>query len=160
MEAHFTDAVARLAECAGARLSDAQVAECCRILRRYNTRITPRGGAARAQGMSVGVFTDVRYGMPRDLVDEDLRLPGIAGLIDVVLTSRDVGFRKPSCSTAPTAAQRGGNTAPSGHSRSRDKPRATGAADHPDRPVTAMMADRGRPSVSPGNQAPAFPELH
>lgn len=52
--------------------------------------------ALRAQGVPLGALTDVPYGMPRAFVENDLRLSGLAPLLDVVLTSVDVGERKPT----------------------------------------------------------------
>lgn len=49
----------------------------------------------RQQGISVGILTDVPYGMPREFVERDLNNAGISGLYDVLLTSVDVGMRKP-----------------------------------------------------------------
>jgi putative hydrolase of the HAD superfamily len=50
----------------------------------------------RQRGRRVGVFTDVPYGMPRDLVMEDIADAGLSSAIDVCLTSRDAGSRKPA----------------------------------------------------------------
>lgn len=50
----------------------------------------------RAKGVPLGALSDVPYGMPRTFVENDLRLSGLAPLLDVVLTSVDVGERKPS----------------------------------------------------------------
>lgn len=52
--------------------------------------------ALKAGGARVAVFTDVPYAMPRSLVLEDLAAAGLGGLPDLVATSGDVGFRKPS----------------------------------------------------------------
>jgi putative hydrolase of the HAD superfamily len=51
---------------------------------------------ARKRGQTIGVFTDVPYGMPRQLVLEDVRVSGLSDAVDVLMTSRDAGFRKPS----------------------------------------------------------------
>ncbi len=51
---------------------------------------------ARARGQKIGIFTDVPYGMPRELVMEDVAVSGLSGLIDVLITSREAGYRKPS----------------------------------------------------------------
>jgi putative hydrolase of the HAD superfamily len=51
--------------------------------------------ALRERGFKIGVLTDVAYGMPRPLVETDLAHAGVAPLVDVLLTSVDVGFRKP-----------------------------------------------------------------
>lgn len=50
----------------------------------------------RARGIGVGVLTDVPYGMNRARVEADLQAAGLDGLISVLLTSVDVGRRKPS----------------------------------------------------------------
>jgi putative hydrolase of the HAD superfamily len=49
----------------------------------------------RQSGLAIGALTDVPYGMPRAFVLADLATCGLEGLIDRVLTSVDVGFRKP-----------------------------------------------------------------
>jgi len=49
----------------------------------------------RERGFKIGVLTDVPYGMPRAFVQHDLADGGIISLIDQLLTSVDVGFRKP-----------------------------------------------------------------
>ena len=50
----------------------------------------------RAAGVEVGVLTDVPYGMDRARVEADLAAAGLDGLLTVLLTSVDVGRRKPS----------------------------------------------------------------
>jgi putative hydrolase of the HAD superfamily len=52
--------------------------------------------ALRKRGFKIGVLTDVPYGMPRPFVQNDLANAGIDPLVDVLLTSVDVGFRKPA----------------------------------------------------------------
>jgi putative hydrolase of the HAD superfamily len=49
----------------------------------------------RQRGFKIGVLTDVAYGMPRPFVQNDLANAGLDPLVDVLLTSVDVGFRKP-----------------------------------------------------------------
>jgi putative hydrolase of the HAD superfamily len=49
----------------------------------------------REMGLRIGVLTDAPYGMPRFLVERDLADGGIADCVDVLLTSVDVGWRKP-----------------------------------------------------------------
>lgn len=49
----------------------------------------------RQRGIPIGVLTDVPYGMPRAFVMHDLANAGISSLIDTVITSVEVGFRKP-----------------------------------------------------------------
>lgn len=48
---------------------------------------------ARTARLPVGILTDVPYGMPRCLVERDVR--PFEGLLDVVLSSEQVGWRKP-----------------------------------------------------------------
>lgn len=50
----------------------------------------------RSLDLPVGVLTDVPYGMPRVFVEQDLAQAGIASSVDVLLTSVDIGYRKPS----------------------------------------------------------------
>lgn len=52
--------------------------------------------ALQARGVPLGALTDVPYGMPRIFVQNDLRQSGLGPLLDVVLTSVDVGERKPA----------------------------------------------------------------
>jgi putative hydrolase of the HAD superfamily len=52
-------------------------------------------GALRDRGELVGIFTDVPYGMPRELVLEDLAAVGLQAFPDNLVTSRQAGFRKP-----------------------------------------------------------------
>ena len=49
----------------------------------------------RQQGLRTGILTDVPYGMPREFVQRDLDGAAISGLFDAVLTSVEVGLRKP-----------------------------------------------------------------
>lgn len=49
----------------------------------------------RAKSIPTGILTDVAYGMPRDFVQRDIAGAGITGLFDVLLTSVEVGVRKP-----------------------------------------------------------------
>jgi len=51
--------------------------------------------ALRKQGIPMGILTDVPYGMPREFVQRDLERAGISGLFDTLLTSVEVGVRKP-----------------------------------------------------------------
>ena len=53
----------------------------------------------RRRGAKIAVFTDVPYGMPRSLVLADIRQTGLEPLLDLVVTSNEVGFRKPSPET-------------------------------------------------------------
>jgi putative hydrolase of the HAD superfamily len=49
----------------------------------------------RQENLKIGVLTDVPYGMKRVLVQHILDTTGISTLIDVLLTSVDIGYRKP-----------------------------------------------------------------
>ncbi len=49
----------------------------------------------REHGIPIGILTDVPYGMPRRFVQRDLDGAGLAGLFNVMLTSVEVGVRKP-----------------------------------------------------------------
>lgn len=60
----------------------------------------------RAHGITTGILTDVPYGMPRTLVERDIAGAGIAGLFDVLLTSVEVGVRKPEPAGYLELAQR------------------------------------------------------
>ena len=67
-------------------------------LRCFPDTITALAGLRQRQ-IKVGVFTDVPYGMPRELVLEDIGATAVGGFFDALLTSRDVGFRKPAPAT-------------------------------------------------------------
>jgi putative hydrolase of the HAD superfamily len=62
--------------------------------------------ALRQDGVRIGVLTDVPYGMPFRLVREDMRISGVLGLIDVVITSVEAGVRKPHCGGLELLASR------------------------------------------------------
>lgn len=62
--------------------------------------------ALRAKGIPTGILTDVAYGMPRDFVQRDIAGAGITGLFDVLLTSVEVGVRKPESSGYHELARR------------------------------------------------------
>jgi putative hydrolase of the HAD superfamily len=49
----------------------------------------------RAKGVPTGILTDVPYGMPRTFVERDISGAGITSLFEVMLTSVEVGVRKP-----------------------------------------------------------------
>jgi len=49
----------------------------------------------RRRGFALAVLTDVAYGMPRRFVEQDLAQAGVLELLDCLLTSLDVGRRKP-----------------------------------------------------------------
>lgn len=55
----------------------------------------PALNSLRQRGYPLGILTDVPYGMPRKFVEQDLTEAGLSGLYDVLLTSADVGMRKP-----------------------------------------------------------------
>ncbi len=50
----------------------------------------------RGRKIKIGIFTDVPYGMPRELVLADLKEASLEHSYNALLTSRDAGFRKPS----------------------------------------------------------------
>jgi putative hydrolase of the HAD superfamily len=52
-------------------------------------------GNLRTNGIPTGILTDVPYGMPREFVQRDIVRAGIADLFDALLTSVEVGVRKP-----------------------------------------------------------------
>jgi putative hydrolase of the HAD superfamily len=52
-------------------------------------------GYLRANGIPTGILTDVPYGMPREFVQRDIAGAGIVDLFDALLTSVEVGVRKP-----------------------------------------------------------------
>lgn len=60
----------------------------------------------RQRGVAIGIFTDVPYGMPPNLVLADIRGAGLEGLFDVLLTSREIGYRKPRVETIAAVATR------------------------------------------------------
>lgn len=49
----------------------------------------------RENGVRTGVVTDVPYGMPGELVREDMTISGVMEWIDDLVTSFEVGLRKP-----------------------------------------------------------------
>jgi len=153
-EAHYSDALNCLAGSLGISLNGAQLADGHVVLRKYNTRLTPRDRevtftailedllvcwsdrsarhdeihcataffqifrqrlrcfpetkavlkSLRQRGVAIGIFTDVPYGMPRDFVLADIKEAAVDGLFDVLLTSRDVGYRKPRLETISAVA--------------------------------------------------------
>jgi putative hydrolase of the HAD superfamily len=50
---------------------------------------------AKSAHRKVGIFTDVPYGMPKELVVDDLRDAGLEDFISALGTSVEAGFRKP-----------------------------------------------------------------
>jgi putative hydrolase of the HAD superfamily len=67
---------------------------------RQRLRCFPEAQAVLAnlqvQQIKVGIFTDVPYGMPQNLVLNDLHAAGLDNHFHVLLTSCDTGCRKPS----------------------------------------------------------------
>jgi putative hydrolase of the HAD superfamily len=59
----------------------------------------------RRRGAKIAVFTDVPYGMPRALVLEDIRETGLEHLLDLIVTSNEVGYRKPAPETLAHVAR-------------------------------------------------------
>lgn len=49
----------------------------------------------KTRGFALGLLTDVPYGMPREFVERDLEQGRISGLVDLLLTSVEIGRRKP-----------------------------------------------------------------
>jgi len=62
--------------------------------------------ALAAAGTSVGILTDVPYGMPRRLVLRDLSVAGLDALASRTLTSVEVGVRKPDTAGFEALARR------------------------------------------------------
>lgn len=153
-EAHYGQALLRLAAFLGIEATDDCIAAGGEVLKRHNTRIHPREREVsfasilrelvcvfgveepadeltcatvffgvfrqrlrcfpdtptaleklRGQGVRLGIFTDVPYGMPRELVIEDIKHVSIQKLFDAILTSRDAGFRKPAPATLKCLAE-------------------------------------------------------
>lgn len=153
-EAHYSDALNCLAASLGISLTAPQLAAGHAVLRKYNTRHSPRDRevtfavilenllvswdvclaghdeiqcaatffqifrqrlrcfpetkavlqSLRQRGVAIGIFTDVPYGMPRDFVLADIKATALDGLFDVLLTSREVGYRKPRIETIAAVA--------------------------------------------------------
>ena len=66
--------------------------------------------ALRARGLPLGILTDVPYGMPAAFVHADLRAVGIEEFFATVLTSVEVGWRKPTPAGFVLLAQRLGTS--------------------------------------------------
>jgi putative hydrolase of the HAD superfamily len=64
----------------------------------------------RERGIPTGILTDVPYGMPRAFVERDLDTANLTGLIDVLLTSVEIGVRKPETAGYLSLASRLGIT--------------------------------------------------
>ena len=64
----------------------------------------------RARGVPVGIVTDVPYGMPAQFVQRDLCAAGIADLVNAVVTSVEIGWRKPNTAGFIALASRLGTT--------------------------------------------------
>jgi putative hydrolase of the HAD superfamily len=88
--------------------NDSVCAEAFFAVFRQRLRCFPEVGtvlrAAHSRGHRIGVFTDVPYGMPRDLVIEDVKAAGLREWVDVLVTSCDAGYRKPSPRTLEAVA--------------------------------------------------------
>lgn len=52
--------------------------------------------ALKERGYKVGALTNVPYGMPRRTIQQDLERVGLAQYLDALVTSADVGVRKPA----------------------------------------------------------------
>lgn len=64
----------------------------------------------RMRGIALGALTDVPYGMPREFVLRDLAAATINDLITCVITSVEVGVRKPDAKGFQTLAEKLGVT--------------------------------------------------
>jgi putative hydrolase of the HAD superfamily len=62
--------------------------------------------ALRKRRMPIGILTDVAYGMPQEFIERDITGAGIDGLFDVLVTSVEVGVRKPEPAGYITLANR------------------------------------------------------
>lgn len=67
--------------------------------------VKPALQTLREKKFKIGIFTDVPYGMPRKLVLDDINGSSLSNFFDVLLTSRDVGFRKPAVATLQSVAR-------------------------------------------------------
>lgn len=94
----------------GGRLDEFDGATAFFRIFRQRLRCFPETRAAltrlRAHGLRIGVFTDVPYGMPRELVIQDLAVTALTEFIDDLVTSRDAGFRKPAPDALRAVADR------------------------------------------------------
>jgi len=108
----FQTILGRLAEFVGVQpaLTEVEAARFFFDVFRRRLRCFPDARPAlnelRARGVQIGIFTDVPYGMPTELVLEDLVETGLRSSFDVFLTSRDVGVRKPAPETLRRMAAR------------------------------------------------------
>jgi putative hydrolase of the HAD superfamily len=104
-EIPFSRIAGELCRCFGTEIDDDEITCATAFFRIFRQRLRcfPDAKAAlvklREQNLKIGVFTDVPYGMPRELVLEDIRQTSLAGAFDILLTSRDTGFRKPAIET-------------------------------------------------------------
>ena len=109
-EVSFSQILRELLVCweVSAASNDSVCAEAFFAVFRQRLRCFPEVGsvlrAARSRGQRIGVFTDVPYGMPRELVLEDVAAVGGREWVDVLMTSCDAGHRKPSPATLETVA--------------------------------------------------------
>lgn len=105
LEVAFHDILRELAPALGLPDSPDELAAARAFFRVFRQRLRcfPEAravlAALRQRGVRLGVFTDVPYGMPRELVLEDVMASGLTGTFDLLLTSGDVGFRKPAPET-------------------------------------------------------------
>ena len=60
----------------------------------------------QSQQIQIGIFTDVPYGMPQNLVLDDLHTAGLENHFHTLLTSGDTGCRKPSPLTLQALAKK------------------------------------------------------
>lgn len=111
-EVHFAQILADLARCFGVDpVGDPdEAARAFFSVFRQRLRPFPDAGPALAalseRGARIAVFTDVPYGMPRALVLEDIRQSGLEGSFGLIVTSGDVGLRKPAPATLASVAGR------------------------------------------------------
>jgi putative hydrolase of the HAD superfamily len=64
----------------------------------YPSAVETLAGLKR-RGFKVGALTNVPYGMPRATIQADLERTGLAPHVDALVTSADVGLRKPHAAT-------------------------------------------------------------
>jgi putative hydrolase of the HAD superfamily len=110
-EVSFATILAELLPCFGIAVAADELA-CARAffgifrkrLRCYED-VRPTLEGLKGRGQKIGVFTDVAYGMPRELVLEDIHAAALAGFFDAVVTSVETGFRKPAVQTLQRMAQ-------------------------------------------------------
>lgn len=110
-EVAFARILSGLARCFGVERELEELAAARAFFRVFRRRLRcfpdtrPALAGLRSRGLRLGVFTDVPYGMPSELVEEDLRVTNMVGVFDAFLTSRDVGVRKPAVATLQALAR-------------------------------------------------------